>query len=304
MSNTIIPVVFLDPSIGSALPGFAPPRPRGVRGYGAEAYGDPYGAGGPLSVVFAMAVEGQAVRVVFNEEPAHYSSGGPQDALNPSNYALSIAAGQGTAPAPLGVDIAGHVFPEAGVRVDGHWGFDVRVDRPLVLGMRYRVTARRILSRAGLGLGYTYSAEFMGVVPPASQRPRPRRSDLADMATDTLTGAFLFDGSGDVAVAAGPESYRTRIMRRVGTVLNAFVFLQGYGTRVRLKRTASPAELAFLQGDLQRQIEREPETEKCVVAVSLNPLPGILTVDIKCKTRQGSFAMSAQVQADGTLSFK
>lgn len=303
MANTVVPVFYALTSYGEYLPGpFTPDRPKGIRGYGAEAWGDPLGAGGPLSVVAALASQGQTVRVVFSEEPNHYSPASVVDALNASNYVVSVVAGQAEAPQPLGVDPAPHLSPEAGVAA-GQWGFDVRLDRPLVLGLRYRVEARRVVSRAGLGLGFTYGCDFVGVVPPASARPRPRRTDLADLASDPNTGAWSFDG-GDISLAGGEASYRTRVARRATTALDSFSFLREYGTRVRLKDLAGPADLMMLQQGLRQQIMREPETQDCAVAVSMVPLPGVLTVSIKCKTRRGAFATLLTAQADGTITIR
>jgi hypothetical protein len=286
--------------LGESLPGpLSAAQIKGVRGYGAEAWGDPFGAGGPLSVVAALAVAGQTVRVVFNEEPAHFSPASVVDALNASNYALAVVSGQGEDPQPLGVDATPHLAGEAGVGA-GQWGFDVRLDRSLALGLRYRVEATRIVSRAGLGMGFTYGCDFMGIVPPRSARPRARRSDLADFATDPATGAWSFEG-GDVALAPGEQSYRTRVVRRATTFLDSFTFLRDYGTRVKLKDLAGPADLMMLQQGLRQQIRREPETQDCAVSVSLVPLPGILTVNIQCKTRKGAFRTNLTVQADGTI---
>lgn len=296
-----VTLLFYQPNtVGEILPGpFTPTPPKGIRGFGAEAWGDPFGAGGPLSVVSALAVSGQAVRVIFNEEPNHFSPASVVDALNASNYVLAVVSGQAETPQALGVDPAPHLAPEAGVR-PGQWGFDVRLDRPLALGLRYRVEARRIVSRAGLGLGFTYGCDFVGIVPPKSARPRARRSDLADFASDPLTGAWAFAG-GDVDLAGGEESYRTRVVRRATTFLDAFSFLRDYGTRVRLKDLASPADLMMLQQGLRQQIRREPETLECAVGVTMLPLPGILTVNIQCKTRKGAFRTGLTAMADGTI---
>jgi len=73
-------------------------------GAGSEFWGDPAGAGGPLHVVRARAVEGQTVRVTFDEEPVHRSPAGAYDALNPANYAVAVISGSGRSPRPVGVD--------------------------------------------------------------------------------------------------------------------------------------------------------------------------------------------------------
>lgn len=86
-------------------------------GYGQEAFGDPFGAGGPLHVVRARAVAGQVVRVTFNEEPVAISPAGLFDAFNPTNYQFSIVSGQATAPQSVGVDEALIRGPVAGIQL-------------------------------------------------------------------------------------------------------------------------------------------------------------------------------------------
>jgi len=290
---------------GEAYPdSYVIPRPKGARGYGAEAYGDPYGAGGPLSLVFAVAVKGQTVRAVFNEEPAHFSPAGPTDGLNPSNYYIDIVIGQGTVPNVIGVNPEPLRNPAAGVHGADEWGFDVYLDHPVALGVRYRINGRRIQSRAGMGLGFTYGAIFTGIVAPATSRPRARRAGYDDLASAGLGGAFRFDDSGDVGVVTGIDGLRMRVVRRCTTVLDSFSFLRGYGTPLRLKWPISVANLAVIQADLRKQILREPEVEACAVATSLVPLPGILTVNIQVRAKQGSLTLGMDVQSDGTISVR
>lgn len=299
MSNTIIPVVFLETLVGGGSIGFAASRPKGARGYGVEAFGDPYGAGGPLSVAHAMAIGGQTVRVAFNEEPAHFSAGSPVDALNPKNWLVGIVSGQATAPLVVGVKAAGP-GPLAGARA-GEWAIDLKLDRPLASGIRYRVVARKILSRAGLGLGFPYGAEFMGATAQVDARPLPRRTDMADLGTDPATGGWRFEG-GDVAVDGGLDSYRKRVIRRATTPKGAYSFFgDDYGTLLALKRPLSLASVGPLKADLVEQIKREPETQAVSVRAEYIPLPGILKLRIHAQARQGSLVTGLEATQAGLI---
>jgi hypothetical protein len=301
MSNSILPLWYIDVQLGSGLVGFTPARPKGVRGYGVEAVGDPYGAGGPLSVVRAQAVGGQTVRVAFNAEPAHYSAASPVDSLNPKNWVVGVSAGQVMAvPQPVGVQWVG-VGPLIGVRAE-EWGVDVKLDRPLARLVRYRIEARAIVARAGLGLGFPYGAEFMGATLPTDFRPPRRRTDMADFATDPRTGGWLFDGSGDIAVDPGLASYKKRIIRRATTPKGAYSFLgREYGSILALKRPLSLAQVGPIKADLIQQIRREPETQAVSILATFSPLPGILSLSIQAQARQGSISTGLQSSESGLI---
>lgn len=297
--GAITPFFYQPTQLGEFLPGtFSPTVPKGVRGYGVEAFADPYGAGGPLTVARAAAVGAQTVRVSFSEEPAHFSAASLVDGLNPGNYFLAIVSGQAVVPNPVGVLPFG---PGPGLVVRaGEWGMDVRLDRPLARGVRYRIQARGIVARAGLGLGYPYAAEFMGATLPEDFRPKPRRQDMADFATDTATGAWVFDDSGDVAVDGGLASYRKRVIRRALTPKGAYSFLGNeYGTILALKRPISIPQVGVLKADMVQQIRREPETQDVAVQAIVYPLQGILDLSIFAKARQGSLQVGLTKPLDG-----
>lgn len=271
-----------------------------IGGFGAEHYGDPFGGGSYLHIVRALAVAGQTVRVAFNEEPVRGSAASSVDARNPSNYQLALVSGIGTVPNPVGVDDFLVVGPALGVRA-GEFGMDVRVDHPLAVGIRYRVTARRIQSRSGDSLGAPYAAEFMGVQRPDAIRPPARKQSQADLSVDPFSGAYNFDGTGDIAVQDGLESYRKRILRRAQTPKGAFRWDLTYGTILALKRPITIANLGELKRDLQQQIQQEPETSSVDVQTSLVPLPGILTVAIIAHAKPGTLLLNMQRFPDGRL---
>lgn len=261
-------------------------------GYGREAYGDPFGGGGPISVVRALAVAGQVVRVTFSEEPLHRTPAGARDALNVANYVFSVVDGQATAPAAVGVSRDLVVGPAYGVGNGTDAGderaLDVHVDRQLVVGIRYRVFVKNVDSLVGGEIGAPYTADFSGVtLLQETQRPQ-RRQDLTDFLS--VQGHWVIDDGGDVVpeppqVDAPDVGIRKRVLRRLGTSRGAFSFLSGYGLRIPLKGVATTAKMSELRDEAGPQLRREPEAQDVSVSVSVSGL-GVTTVDARIKTRK------------------
>lgn len=258
-------------------------------GFGQEAFGDPFGAGGPLHVVRARAVKGHVVRVVFDEEPYHASSSGRFDALNPANYLVEAVVGEvfGGSIFTTGVDSDLIVGPTYGpVYVGDERAVDVHVDRPFVLGMTYRVTAINIVSQFGGALGAPTSAEFPGVVQPAVAAKVRRRLGYVDFATDVVGGNYVVDDSGDIAVTTAESSLRKRVFRRASTPRGAFAHLPDYGVGMRLKDVAGPSDLQTLKTELTQQIKQEPDVQDVDIITSLTG-DGLLQVIISLTTNAG-----------------
>lgn len=261
-----------------------------------------FGGGGALHVVNALAVAGQTVRVVFDEEPVHQTPAGTMDALNPTNYQLFVLDGQAVTPQALGVDPPMVTGPALGVPgMSEERGFDVRVDRSLIVGIRYRIMARNVRSRVGGSLSPPQSADFMGIVAVKASQPPSRRQDLADLANDPLTGTYNLDNSGDIAVQDGLVSLKKRVLRRLQTGKGSYSFLPDYGTKLKLKSLVSVANLGDMQGDMIQQLKQEPDVQNASVQLTLVPLPGILTVDVRVQSKPGSFTAKLTLQNDGSI---
>jgi hypothetical protein len=270
-------------------------------GLGFEALGDPFGAGGPLHVVRALAVEGQTVRVVFDEEPLHVGGAAQNDALNPGNYTVEILTGEGQDPVVVGVKPAMVTGPVYGVLMGDERAFDIQTDRQLVTGLVYEVTAANIKSKLGMGLGFPYSATFPGVVPVKSTLRPTRQLENMDLANTPVLGAFTVDDSGDVAPHGGSEGLRKRVVRRLVTPKGAFAFLPTYGVGLRLKNPASSRELVQFQADVVQQLSEEPEVATVNVKLSHNG-NGVLTVQTQIKTRTGlALEVTAQNTGNGIV---
>jgi len=277
------------------------------RGFGRSSFGiGRMGAGGPITVVRALAVASHVARVVFNEEPLHVSPGGAGDALNPSNYLFSVPSGNAAAPATLAVDALMHLPGEYGVGNGGassERGFDVHTDVALVFGVLYLVTVQQGLqSLAGGGLGTPASADFGGVqrlqqTKLTYQRPQ----DLVDILQPVATGMMAFAG-GDIALDTPDGGTKVRVYRRMFTKKNAFKTLPGYGSAVDLKSLGSPAMLASTKTDMLSQIKQEPDVAAAALFVS-QASNGLTTFAPTVKTRRGTFVDSGgSVSALGQVS--
>jgi hypothetical protein len=276
------------------------------QGFGRQLFGfGLMGSGGPLSVVRAVAVSGQTVRVVFNEEPVHQSAAGAIDALNPANYFFTVPGGNATSPVPVGVDPHMVIGPTYVVGNGGNTderGFDVAVDRQLIVGVTYQVTVRNLQSKAGGVLGSPASATFPGVTELMTTLMPARNQDLIDFANPPALGHWVFDSTEDIASEAPADGTKKRIYRRGFTRKNAYSFLNGYGCALNHKGVASIPLLAAFRVDYQGQIKQEPDVS--AASVDVNQLAnGVTLIDVDAKTIRGAFVdQGAQISAVGAMS--
>jgi hypothetical protein len=274
-------------------------------GFGRQGFGlGGFGFGGPLTVVRAIAVAGQVVRVVFNEEPNHRSPAGATDALNPSNFILTVPGGNATAPMPVGVDRDPIVGPAYGVGNGGassERGMDVHVDRQLISGVQYNIRVRKVVSLAGDALGTPDNGNFMGVTVLLETKKPDRNQDLVDFANPPAVGHWIIDDSGDIAPELPADGTKKRTMRRVSTKRNAFRTLPDYGVRLDHKGVGSTTKLTALRADAIRQLAREPDVAQVDVQTSL-AANGVTTIAITEKTKRGTFVeIGAQISAVGAV---
>jgi len=270
-------------------------------GAGFEAMGDPLGVGGALHVMRAIVVEGQTVRVVFNEEPEHYSPAGDDDALNPDNYIVTVTAGTAVVPRTVGVKSTLSYFPSAGVINAGEVGVDVQVDRPLVIGIAYRIAARNVVAKNGDTLGFPYAAPFAGMVRANLVRPPRRNPGLTDYASNPVGGSYFVDDSGDIATETGLAATKNRVLRRAVTRQNSFTYMPGYGTLYDPKKPANLVILQSFKQDLEQQIMREPDVAGASSQVQVDGR-GYVIVDIKAQTKTRTLVdVKLGISSDGSI---
>ena len=106
---------------------------------------------------------------------------------------------------PVGVDpdmVIGPAYVVGNGGATDERGFDVAVDRQLVVGVTYQVTVRNLQSLAGGSLGTPSSADFPGVTQLHETKLPQRNQDLVDFANPPALGHWVFDKNEDIA----PES--------------------------------------------------------------------------------------------------
>lgn len=250
---------------------------------------DPAGALPGFAILRALAVGGQVVRVVFSHEPIRQSAAGNSDALNPSNYSVSLASGSGAPVQTVGVMATGSAYPAYGVVAPDEYGVDVQVDRALVVGMSYEVAVNRsVISARGETLAFPSSAQFVGAARPARTRQLRRKVGLVDLASDPFKGGIVVKG-GDWTRHEGVESTAKRIWRIVFTARGRFVWLPNFGLKFDIKKPATLAILGGLRTDLRQQLQRQPDIGSAESSVAMDGR-GFLTLTIRAKTTSGQEA--------------
>ena len=242
-----------------------------------------------FQLVRALSVGGQVVRVVFNAEPKHKSSAAFDDALNGSNYQVSVISGQGQPPQSVGVQPNVVPFPAFGVFNAGEVAVDVQTDRPLVVGLRYQVQVSAALLAADTRhIQPPFTWEFNGEARPIVTLQQRGKMGLVDLASDPVFGGIIVSAEGDWAADNGDTvGTRKRCLRRVLTRKGGFAYLgKTYGLDFSLKTPATTNRLAGLRSDIQSQLAQEPDIDSVATQVSMNA-SGWLSLSLRVKTKQG-----------------
>jgi hypothetical protein len=241
-----------------------------------------------FQMVRALSVGGQVVRVVFNAEPKHKSPAASDDALNGSNYQVSVIAGQGQPPQSVGVHPDVIPYPAFGVWSNLEVAVDLQTDRPLVVGLRYRVlVSSAMVAQDGRQLAPPYTWEFDGEARPIVTLQQRGKMGLVDLASDPVGGGIMVDSSGDWTADNGDTvGTRKRCFRRVLTRKGGFAHLQSYGLDYDVKQPATTNRLAGLRSDIQAGLQQEPDVDSVATQVSMDSR-GFLTLGMRVKTKQG-----------------
>lgn len=260
-------------------------------GFGFEAFGDPFGGGGGLHLVRAIAVGGQVVRAVFNKAPKTKSSAVNNDGLNGANYDLAITTGTGTK--PLCISTAAVIqFPAFGVQNSGEVGIDVQTDRPMVVGLAYSLTVTpRLIAFDGDTMGSPYSQPFVGAARPTRNRQNRSKQGIIDFSSGD-NGLTVTNG--DIDTVTGIPSTKMRCLRRTLTMKNSFAHLPGYGSSFQPKAPMTTNRIGALQADLRQQLKQEPDVQDAAIQVTVDAR-GLAIIDerVQTKTNQ-SFLISTK----------
>lgn len=246
---------------------------------------------GTFYVDGAFVLDAQTIRLTYIADALDFSPFGLRDALNPNHYVATVLSYPG---GPIGLAAP----PDPGVlkvtRVDGSVvSFDAHVNRPLELGVTYRLTVANVEGETGDPLGFPDFADVAGVfrTPRTSQaRPLP-----GDFAVDMRTGRVVLSASGDIAVFGSQEALRDRMLKRV--VLGNLYHLPTYGVGLspknRLIRTASLVEL---RNEVLSQLREEADLQSPSVTLEARGA-GILFVDMRGTAAFGGPVRSARAFA-------
>ena len=276
-------------------------------GFGAWGFSPWGGADDELSLLEAHAVRENCVRLTFSVPVRLLRDLAPRDGAILSKYSFvadTSTTGLDGQPAravrPVKAELA-LVENAAGALID------VWTDRALSHHPSlYTVTVLDLFSTAGapLALGGN-TASFFGVqaaiiaphvdnVSVGTDIANPMNASPA-FATQ-VAGSYVVDASGDYASDKGRDSYRKRVLRRVFTRKGAFAHLPSYGLGLldRVKKLGRPSDKATLQGDIESQVKREPETKSCSAALTLlNASRGLWLLQIQATT---TFGQSMSIQ--------
>ena len=275
-----------------------------MSGWGGAPWGlSPWGTGGTaLTLLSALAVRENVVRISF-DQPVYMSELlDPHDAANPEYF--TVVADSST----TGLDgLPARPVAPAHVVASGGAGavLDLVIDRPLSpYPAVYLVAAHNLLTAGGAPQDLARSsATFFGVQQGKSHvGPRPLGRDFANpsgldamiragAAPDPAQlGAFAVDATGDYGVDAGVASLKKRLYRRLLTKRGSFAHAPGYGVSVvdQVKRLATPAARSRLRSEAEEQAKQEPEV--LGARATLERLPGAANgwlLTLRVRTRAG-----------------
>ncbi len=117
-------------------------------------------------------------------------------------------------------------------------------------------------------------------------QPPPLQPTGVDLFYDTFTGAYVLDPRRDIAVHAGIETFKKRIIRRLLTAKGGFYHLPDYGVGIQVKKKFNATNLTRLQAEIIRQLREEEDIDDLAVNLA-NPSPGGLVVEIRARTLSG-----------------
>ena len=92
------------------------------------------------------------------------------------------------------------------------------------------------------------------------------------------TGALQIDAGGDYVLQQGTALVRKLVIRRLITRPGDFYHLPDYGLGLRIKEPV-PGEIITLRGEIERQVELEPDVEAALATLSFSG--NVLTIQVK-----------------------
>lgn len=289
-----------------------------MSGWGSEAWGaGPWGSGGSggggggtFSLVGALAVRENVVRLFFTQPVSLSGVLDPFDGTVSTLYDVEPVAGTfGLDEQPARAVLVATVMAGPDPTM-----VDVVVDRPFThYPSMYSVCALGLYTTSLVAQSTAFMASFFGVqmgqlaqmpdlVAPSRDFANPQTlSALLDASPTTtdprVLGTLVADDTGDRATDEGIANLKKRIFRRLGTEKDRYAHLPGYGVLAfaQLKRAGRAGVVQALASDAEQQLRQEPGVR--AVSVSIRPgTAGLFFYAVRVRTNTGKdFALQAPV---------
>ena len=236
-------------------------------------------------VVLVTPLNSNTLRAFLSLEPRHQSVLSIDDALNRRNWTVAVAAGVGEVPELETVENA-IPQPTAIPGLASAWSVDLRLDRRVILGTTYRVTASTALvSTFGdpMAASPLNRGDGPGIALVRPRRPprTSRTTDGLDFFYDTFAAAWRLDPRRDVDVHGGDDARRKRIIRRLISGRGRFKHLPTYGLGLQAKGPLNTSALAELRAEATRQILEEGD----IAAVDVDVVRILNGIIVKVRAR-------------------
>lgn len=236
-------------------------------------------------------------RVTFSQPVRQLNPNAPDDALNPSNYVVTIFGGS----APLVQSIVGSQNNLTAI---------VNTDQPLPAEETVTVSAQNIVPASELPVPitddqFTFVAFAAERAPAEQPLPLAGRFDLSNPQTpreagpDPL-GTFQITEVGDIRNDTGRAYLRKRIFRRLSTTPGGFFHLPDYGLRPQDKQPITATTLRELQLNIESQVRREPDVIAARAILS-ELTPGVISVRLRVEDNLGMFEMQGRLTMNGDV---
>lgn len=252
-----------------------------------------------LSLVTALALRENLVRLTF-DQPVYFTNVlDPGDASNVVRYALAAKSdtigSDGMPPRGVLPALAEHPSPAV---------IDLWTDRKMSpYPSRYIVALNGLLADVTLDPLGVSQKEFYGLragVPVPSPDRAVSNADLANpqtlsgaldplaLPTSAVLGTLPVDDTGDLAKDEGLASYKKRVIRRLTTRKGRFKHAPTYGTLMleSVKLLARPGLLQSLAADAEDQIRQEPETIAVKVQIVAQGSIAFYRIRVRCSFGQ------------------
>lgn len=254
--------------------------------YGAAA------AGIGTSILAAVAISTNEVKVTLSGEPKHSSAFSSGDALNPNTWSIQR----------LDTTEFLHVI---GVVPSNPLTYIVSTIEPFgsVL-VTHRISSSTLLDAAGFTLKPPRNANFLGVLDISVSTAELKATKKRAVSTDLYNapapkddpsrygGTFIINASGDYQDMSGADLVRKLILRRLLSTPGDFFHLPAYGVGLRVKEPISIGSLSSIKAEVERQVLRETEVETTQASLTLDTSSNSLTVQVRAKLKASGESIS------------